>query len=137
MAKAKRSDTEQVADFMAALDHPLKDVVQELREVILRTDPEIAEQVKWNSPAFYYTGDMAPFDPKEYKRDLIVLHLRKKDQVLLVFPTGANINDATGLLEGSYTDGRRMMTLNSMDDLDAKKQALQQIIMQWLALIEK
>lgn len=136
MAKAKLSDVEQVAEFMATLDHPLKDVVQDLRQVILSTDPEIAEQVKWNSPAFYYTGEMDSFDPKEYKRDLIVLHLRKKDQIMLVFPTGAIIDDTTGLLEGNYTDGRRMLTLKGKDDLKAKKEALQQIIRQWLALIE-
>jgi uncharacterized protein YdhG (YjbR/CyaY superfamily) len=137
MAKTTLSGTEQVAEFMITLDHSLKDVVQELREVILNTDPEIAEQVKWNSPAFYYTGEMASFDLKEYKRDLIVLHLRKKDQILLVFPTGANINNTTELLEGDYTDGRRMLTLKSMDDLKTKKESLQQVIRQWLTLIEK
>lgn len=132
-----KSYSEEVTKLMAATGHPLVGVVQALREAILETDDEIGEQVKWNSPAFYYTGEMAPFDPKEYKRDIIVLHLRKKDRVLLVFPTGAKINDTSGLLEGSYTDGRRMVTLKSMADHDAKKEALQQVIRQWISQIEK
>ena len=125
-----------VADYLDKLDYPLKEVVIALRKVILATDPQIGEQIKWNSPAFYYTGEMKPFDPKEYKRDIAVMHLRKKDQVLLVLPTGAKIPDATGLLEGSYTDGRRMITLKSINDLEEKKDRLQQVIKQWLAEVE-
>jgi hypothetical protein len=127
----------EVSEFITKLDHPLKDVIEKIRQLILAADPEIAEHIKWNSPAFYYTGEMAPFDSKEYKRDLIVFHLRKKDQVLLVFPTGAKIDDAIGILEGKYTDGRRMVTIKSTEELESKKDALQQIIKQWLQLIEK
>ncbi len=123
---------EAVNDWMAGLDHPLKDVAEATRQAILQADPSIGEQVKWNSPAFFYTGEMSEFNAKEYKRDLVVFHLRKKDQVLLVFPNGAVIPDSTGILEGNYTDGRRMLTLKSMADLETKKQALQQVIKLWL-----
>ncbi len=41
-----------------------------LRNIILSTDKEIGERIKWNNPSFYYTGEMKPFDPKEYKREL-------------------------------------------------------------------
>jgi len=101
MAKVKLSDKEQVTEHIAALDHPLKDAIEAIREIILDTDAAISEQIKWNSPAFYYSGEMAPFDPKEYKRDIIVMHLRKKDEVLLVFPNGATILDPTGLLKAA------------------------------------
>ena len=137
MPKINLTETEQVTEYITNLDHPLKDVIEEVRQVILAADTEIGEHVKWNSPAFYYTGEMAPFDPKEYKRDIIVFHLRKKDQILLVFPTGAKINDTTGILEGKYTDGRKMVTIKSKGDFEAKKTALQQAIKQWLALVEK
>jgi len=126
----------EVSEYMEKLDHPLKDVVEQVRQLILATDPEIGEQIKWNSPAFYFTGEMAPFDPKEYKRDIIVFHLRKKDQVLLVFPTGAKIKDSTGILEGSYTDGRRMVTIKNLEELEAKQIALQLVIKEWLKLVE-
>jgi len=137
MAKIKLSDTEQVTHYISTSTHPLADVMQALRDVILATDPTIAEQVKWNAPAFYYSGAMAAFDAKEYKRDIVVFNLRKDDHILLVFPTGATINDATGLLEGSYTDGRRLVTITGMEDLEAKRQNLQAVIKQWLALVKK
>src|SRR4051812_33610102 len=101
MAKtpSRLSDTEQVSAHIHKLDKPFAETVEYTRQVILSADKEIAEQIKWNSPSFYYTGEMKPFDPKEYKRDLIVMNLRK-EQILLVLPTGAKIKDTTGLLEG-------------------------------------
>lgn len=137
MQKTKPSGSEQVTDFIAKLDHPLRAIVEQLRRIILDIDVEIAEQIKWNSPAFYYSGEMAPFDPKEYARDLVVMHLRRKDEILLVFPIGAKIPDTTGILEGTYTDGRRMITLKSAADLEAKREALKLVIKQWLELVNR
>jgi hypothetical protein len=137
MAKIKLSDTEQVTQFIQQSKHPLADVMQALREIILDTDTEIGEHIKWNAPAFYYNGEMANFDAKEYKRDLVVYNIRKEDSILLIFPTGAVIDDTTGILEGSYTDGRRMVTIKNMDDLNAKKVGLQTAIKDWLSKIEK
>ena len=137
MAKVKLSDTEQVTQFISQSNHPLADVMQVLREIILDTDAEIGEHIKWNAPAFYYNGKMADFDAKEYKRDLVVYNIRKDDYILLIFPTGAVINDTTGILEGSYADGRRMVTIKSMGELTIKKEALQAVIKDWLGKIEK
>lgn len=137
MPKTKLTETQQVTEYITNLDHPLKDVVEDIRQAILATHPEIGEQIKWNSPAFYYTGEMAPFDPKEYKRDIVVFHLRKKDQILLVFPNGAYIDDKTGILEGNYTDGRRMAIIKSPEELEAKKDSLQLIINQCINFSKK
>ena len=112
----------------------MKNTVEVLRQLILSTDSSIAEQIKWNSPAFFYTGEMEAFNAKEYKRDLAVFHLRKKDQVLIVFPTGAMIPDTTGILEGDYTDGRRMITIHSAADFEQKKDRLQDVTREWIKI---
>ncbi len=137
MAKTKLTPTEQVTEFITTSVHPLADVMQALREAILEADPKVAEHIKWNSPAFYYNGEMAPFDPKEYKRDIVVYNVRKPGEILLIFPTGSKVNDTSGILEGNYTDGRRMVTIKSMEDLNSKKGSLQTVIKQWIELIEK
>jgi hypothetical protein len=128
---------ESVQQLIAALDHPLKEVVIELRKIILESHPEVAEQVKWNSPSFYYTGEMAPFDPKEYKRDIIVFHLRKNDHILLIFPTGARFTDASGLLEGKFTDGRKMAKFGSLDEVNNRGEDLKKVIKKWVDTVEK
>lgn len=114
----------------------LQIITNKLRSIILNIDAEIGEQIKWNSPSFFYTGQMASFDAKEYKRDIVVLNLHR-GSVLMVFPTGAKINDHTGVLEGNYTDGRRTIKIADMDDLLKKEEAIKTVIKQWMALIEK
>lgn len=138
MAKApKRSDEEQVTELIQKLEQPWASIVGNLRKTILSIDPEIGEQVKWNSPSFYYKGEMAPFDPKEYKRDIVVLNLHRNDHVLLVFPTGARIEDPAGLLEGKYTDGRKLAKISSQEEAEAKAPALRDVIKNWLLTVEK
>ena len=130
------TDTEQVTAHIQALDSALAATVTALRNIILSTDTEIGEQIKWNSPSFYYTGAMKPFDPKEYKRDIVVMNLHR-GQIMLVFPTGARISDNTGLLEGSYTDGRRIAKFRDLEDVKARSGALQTVIRDWLSTVER
>src|SRR6478736_8145609 len=101
MAKSiKLTDTEQVTEHIKRLDPALGKIIETIRQIILSTDKEIGERIKWNNPSFYYTGEMKPFDPKKYKRELIVFNLFK-GRIMLVFPSGAKVND-TALLEGDY-----------------------------------
>ena len=138
MAKAsKPSMEEQVATFYHTNDHPLKDVILSLRRVILESSSETAEQIKWNSPAFYFTGEMREFDPKEYKRDIVVINLHKKDVVLLVFPTGAKVTDTSGLLEGDYPDGRKVAKFTSVSEVQLKEESLKSVLIKWLELVER
>jgi len=137
MAKAiKLTDKEQVTAHINKLDPEIRKVIELLRQIILSTDKEIGERIKWNNPSFYYTGDMQLFDPKEYRRDMIVLNLFK-NRIMLVFPSGAKINDQTGLLEGDYKDGRRLIVFKDMEDVVMKKKTLQHFIKIWLSLIDK
>jgi hypothetical protein len=43
-------------------------VVEAVRKIIVSADKQIGEHIKWNSPSFFYSGEMKPFNPKEYKR---------------------------------------------------------------------
>ena len=134
--KTKLSDQEQVSEHIQQLEPSVGQVVETLRQIILSTDPEIGERIKWNNPSFYYTGEMLEFDPKEYKRDLIVMNLHK-GRIMLVLPSGAKVNDQSGLLEGDYKDGRRIAVFKDLEDVQAKQGALQKIILDWLKLVEK
>src|SRR5688572_6687194 len=125
----------EVTTLLQTLDSPKREIAEAIRQVILSTDAAIGEQVKWNAPAYFYTGEMAAFNPKEYKRDIVVFNLRQKDHVLLIFPTGATIPDTTGLLQGDYTDGRRMVKIYNLTDLQAKAPDLQTVLKLWLQTI--
>jgi hypothetical protein len=132
----KLSDTELVTQHIQKLEPALGKIIEYIRQLILKTDKEISEQIKWNNPSFYYSGEMKPFDPKEYKGDLIVMNLYK-GRIMLVFPSGAKVNDTSGLLEGDYKDGRRLAIFTDMKDVKAKEKNLQAVIKKWLKLVDK
>jgi hypothetical protein len=134
MAKSKSTpDFPSVDAYLASLEEPLAAIVQALRVVILAADPQVQEQIKWNSPSYFYGGEMAPFDPKTYQRDIVVFNLHRKDGVLLVFPTGARVTDASGLLTGTYTDGRRLAHFPDLASVTARADDLQAVIRAWIA----
>ncbi len=137
MTKSKDiNDPTSVTEFIQKLDPEFAEMLEAIRQVILSTDKTIGEQIKWNSPSFFYIGEMKPFDPKEYKRDIVVVNCRK-GVALLVFPTGATIKDTTGFLEGDYKDGRRMVTFKSIAEVKKKGKDLQKITKAWLKLVDK
>jgi len=133
----KPSEPEKVDAYLKKLKHPLKEVVEALRQIILSTDKEIGEEIKWNAPTFFFSGEMRPFNPKEYKRYVVVFNLYQKDCIRLVFPSGAKVNDKTGLLQGDYTDGRRLALFPNMAEVESKEKVLQAVIKKWLKLLDK
>jgi hypothetical protein len=133
----KASEPEKVDAYMDRLKHPLAKVVEDLRQIILSTDKEIGEEVKWNAPTFFYAGKMKSTNPKEYRRYIVVFNLFKPDCIRLVFPSGAKVKDASGLLEGDYADGRRLAMFYSSKDVKSKEKALRAVVTKWLKLLEK
>jgi len=133
----KPSESDKVDEYMKRLKHPLSEVVEALRQIILKTDPKIGEEVKWNAPSFFYTGEMEPFNPKEYRRYLVVFNLFKKDCIRLVFWGGAKVKDTSGFLEGDYADGRRLAMFYGMNDVKSKQAKLQKIVKQQLKLLKQ
>lgn len=134
-APPKSSNTELVSAYIQELEEPKRSIVQALREVILNTDPEIAEEIKWNAPSFYYTGEMKSFDPKDYTRHIIVMNLHRR--ILMVFPGGARIDNTSGLLTGDYADGRRLVYVETMENVRSITANLRAAIKDWLKQVEK
>jgi hypothetical protein len=136
MAKSKDvNNSVGVTVFIQKLEPNVAAIIEEIRQIILETDHIIDEHIKWNSPSFFYSGEMKPFDPKEYKRDLAVLNIRK--EIMLVFPTGASIDDTAGILEGTYSDGRRLVYFKDLEAVKTKKESLQRVIKAWIELVDK
>ena len=134
-AESKPSDVKEVESFIKKLDAEIAGTVQQIRKTILGAHADVGERIKWNHPSFYYTGEMKPFDPKEYKREIAVFNLHK-GRIMLVMPSGAKAGDTTGLLEGDYKDGRRIITFKDGDDFKLKEKALKTVIQKWVKKTE-
>ena len=130
------SHSKEVTEYINSIDREFKQTIELLREVFLNADSEIAEHIKWNSPSFYYSGEMKEFDAKEYKRDLAVINLHR-GKILIVFPTGNKIDKETGLSGKNYPDGRKIVEILNLEDAEQKRESLKKGIRNWLAQVDK
>ena len=93
----------EVDAWFEALDHPLKQAMQRVRQVVLQADPRISETVKWQTPTFIYAGNIVSIRP------------RAKRFVSLMFHRGSEIPGDHPHLEGDAALVRTM----KFTDLDA------------------
>jgi hypothetical protein len=112
-----------VEAYLRDLDHPFKQEIEAVRAIILGASDKLAERIKWNAPSFHYKEDLGAFNPRatEYA------HL------ILLFPGGGGMDDTSGLLEGNHKD-RREAKFHSLDDVKAKRAALEKLVKRWVAL---
>ena len=106
-----------VDDWFAAYDHPAKDAMLRVRDIIL-ADERMTETIKWKSPTFMYQGNMASFNP------------RTKSHVSLMFHTGASIPGDHPRLEGGG-DTARYMKFADLDDVESAASALESVVAAW------
>lgn len=123
--KQKLTGKEAVDAYMEALEHPFKAEIEAVRQIILAANPKMEERIKWNAPSFYFDKDFAAFNPRT--RDFA--------QLVMVFHDGAMVQDRMGLLEGDYKD-RRLASFHSMEDVLAKKEALEKVVNLWIGFVE-
>jgi hypothetical protein len=121
-AKSKKpSDKDQVESYMLQLDHPLKNVAEALRQVILTASEGLNERIKWNAPSYYSNVD------------LLTMNLRSTKFVLIIFHHISIVDIQSPELKGDYKD-RRLMYFHGMDEVVQKTQLLQGILRKYLSL---
>jgi len=120
--------TDEVNQFLKKLEHPLKEEIEKVRAIILDSNKQITEHIKWNAPSFCYKG-----------ADRVTFHLHAEDRIQLIFHRGAKVKDSkdfvfkdsTGLLEWVDRD-RAVVKLHEMKEVKAKKAALVKVVNQWM-----
>ena len=110
-----------VDGYLEKKGHPLTAEIQCVREIILNADSRMEETIKWSSPTFMYKGNMASF------------FMNAKKMVSLMFHKGALLPNESGLLEGDAKEGRTAR-FSSLEDIEAKKDALISVVKEWIAL---
>jgi hypothetical protein len=103
--------------WFADFQHPLKDAMLRVREIILE-EPRMEESIKWKTPTFDYRGNLASFNP------------RSKAHVSLLFHTGASIPGEHPRLEGGG-DTARYMRLADLTEVEAAADDLRRVVAAW------
>jgi hypothetical protein len=135
MAKKVKSKAAIVTAYMQQCNHPMLDVIEALRVIIINAHPLIEEAIAWNAPTYFYTGNMGAFLPKEHKNYIIGFVLNQQHCVRLIFLTGAHLQNDAGLLEGDFKDTRKLISFYNMQDVETKKNVLQQLILEWISKV--
>ena len=111
----------KVYAYMQDLENPLKELWEQIRDIVLGVDSRIEEDIKWGAPTFIYRGNIATFNP------------RAKKFVNLTFHTGALISDPEGVLDGDAKEARVFRVTDS-EELDRKKAGLEMVVKNWIQL---
>ncbi|WP_244227239.1 DUF1801 domain-containing protein [Corallococcus aberystwythensis] len=120
--------TDEVEQYMAELEHPLKAEIETVRAAILASDASITERIKWKAPSFVHSGD-----------DRITFRLAPKGIFQVILHRGAKVKDTTGfafeddsgLVEWLAPD-RGVVTLPDAKTVKAKKAALVKLVGRWM-----
>lgn len=121
----------QVDAWLAALDHPQKDVIAAVRATLLGVGPTIHEGIKWNVGSFRATDWFATFNvrgPKGPKPVALVLHRGAKARA-----EGTTVPDPARLLSPLGPD-RAMVTFADLADVAQKAPALKSLVRAWIAV---
>jgi hypothetical protein len=118
----------EVNRFMEGLAHPRKEEIELVRTTILGSNEAITEQIKWNAPSFCFNGD-----------DRVTFRLHPGDRVELIFHRGPKVKeskdfafeDTTGLLKWVAKD-RAVVAFQDVEDVEAKRTALAEVVDQWM-----
>lgn len=119
----------EVTKFLDALNHPLRDEIEELRLIILNSTEGLTENIKWNGPNYCFND-----------QDRVTMRILPPKQIQLIFHRGAKkmiqpkdklIEDTSGLLIWKEND-RAIATFKNRDEIKKATSNLEKIINSWI-----
>jgi hypothetical protein len=125
----KNNYNEDVTRFLDGLNHPFRNEIDLLRQLILETGTGLAENVKWNGPNYAVNN-----------LDRITMKIQPPVKIQLIFhrgakaqkqPTNKLIADHSGLLTWKEND-RAIATFCSAAEIESHRAALAQIVKDWI-----
>lgn len=121
--------TDDVEAFIASLDHPFKQEILALREIILGTDPSIAEGIKWNAPSFRTSEHFATMNLRAKDGVQVILHFGAKKRERPISRTA--IADPEAVIEWLGED-RATAKFRDLAEIQARRSAFVDVIRQWI-----
>jgi hypothetical protein len=121
------SSTEDVESFLVALDHPAKQEIPALRQLILAADKRIGEDIKWKVPSFRTSEHFATLHLRAKQGVAVILHFGAKQRSV----AGIAIADPDALLRW-LADDRAMVTFRDLHEVAKKQRAFTDLIREWI-----
>lgn len=97
--------TKEVKTYLKQINHHLISEIIDCSNAILNINT-IYVKIKWNSLCFYIDNVPQTNSAKDYLSDIVVFNLRKKEEILLVFPNGKLIDHNSENFNRNFKDNR-------------------------------
>jgi len=95
----------EVKTYLNQINHHLISEIIDCSNSILNNN-KIDVKVKWNSLCFFIDNPLQANSAKDYLSDIVVFNLRKKEEILLVFPNGKFIKHESENFNRDFKDSR-------------------------------
>lgn len=119
----------EVTDLINRISPPLKDEIELLRDIILETDLDLEETVKWNGPNYRFNQeDRITLRIQDFKQIQIIFHRGAK---ILTQPTNHLIDDEYNLLVWKEND-RALISFKSMKEIEEQSENIKILIYRWI-----
>lgn len=121
--------TPTVEEYRAALDAPVRDALDSLRQIVTEAAPDLIEEVKWNAPSFAHRG-----------RDRATLGIEPRGGFRLVLHRGAKAENTAGFrfddpakVAAWPAPDRGVVRLGDAAEIEAQAAALKDLVTRWIA----
>ncbi len=121
---------QEVTSFLDALNHPFRNEIELLRNIILDSNSALKENIKWNGPNYIFNNE-----------DRITIKINPPKLIQIIFHCGAKVKEQPqnklidndfGLLQWKENN-RAVATFKSMNEIEINKVQIQSIVSQWIA----
>ncbi|XOV94201.1 MAG: DUF1801 domain-containing protein [Bacteroidota bacterium] len=119
----------EVSEFLDGLNHPLRNEIEQLRQIIINATSGLTENIKWNGPNYCYEDN-----------DRITMKIQPPRQIQLIFHRGARkqeqpkaklIQTSSNLLTWKEND-RAIATFKDSSEIEKSEANLVEIVGKWI-----
>ncbi|MGI6759243.1 MAG: DUF1801 domain-containing protein [Bacilli bacterium] len=119
----------EVTAFLDCLKHSLRDEIECLRKIIMSTDYDLNEGIKWNGPNYSINGE-----------DCITIRINPQKQLQVIFHRGAKVKEPLDerLLSKKYDiliwkeNDRAIASFKSLNEIQENSQMIREIVEKWI-----
>ena len=119
----------EVTAFLDSLKHPLRDEIEYLRAIIMSTDYNLTERIKWNGPNYSINGE-----------DRITIRISSPKQLQIIFHRGAKVKEQPeeSLLSKKYNilmwkeNDRAIASFKSIEEIKENSLMLKEVVAKWI-----
>jgi hypothetical protein len=125
----KKLINDEVTKFLDKINHPMRIEIEYLRELILSSNNNLSENIKWNGPNYHLGGE-----------DRITLRINPLNKIQVIFHRGAKkkeqprdklISDEYDLLSWKEND-RAILSFKNLKEIEDIKEIFQEIVVKWI-----